>query len=301
MAICTNGFTSNGKNEPRQLRCGHSFCADCIVDLHRHAANNTIPCPNRCGLATPVLVDVDVPKNYALAAAVERNEQQELQQLTLLHKCATAAHSLTPPEVAQVMQMCGLSHATDTLPNMRSRLHGHLTSSIEGSKVTRLHEMFITKSTRDGPSYGDFLRCVGDASGLVFVVIKDKYVFGAFISTSIQLPDDLAGDNRYECDVWHFSLAGHFRQLTKIAAKGRETVNVAGREGLTAAGAKLEIGGCLDLGCVPAADDIRSCYQFIHSGDVPEGYMGVRYGFANALFGGSRMFMADNVEVLSVA
>jgi len=159
----------------------------------------------------------------------------------------------------------------------------------------------IYSASRDGPSYGDLLRCVGHARGLVFVIREDKYAFGTFISTGIRVPDDPRGKTKYECDVWHFSLAGHFRQLTKIAAKGRETVNVAGREGLTAAGAKLEIGGCLDLGCVPAADDIRSCYQFIHSGDVPEGYMGVRYGFANALFGGSRMFMADNVEVLSVA
>jgi len=70
--------------------------------------------------------------------------------LALLHKCATAADSLRPPEVAQVMLMCGLSHAMDTLPNMRSRLHGHLTSLVEGSTVTRLHEMFITKWANAG-------------------------------------------------------------------------------------------------------------------------------------------------------
>jgi len=74
----------------------------------------------------------------------------ELQQLALLHKCATAADSLTPPEVAQVMLMCGLSQEMDTLANMRSRLHGYLTSPVEGSTVTRLREMCIAKWANAG-------------------------------------------------------------------------------------------------------------------------------------------------------
>mmetsp|Transcript_16459 Transcript_16459/g.46836 ORF Transcript_16459/g.46836 Transcript_16459/m.46836 type:complete len:154 (-) Transcript_16459:436-897(-) len=68
----------------------------------------------------------------------------------------------------------------------------------------------IYRASRDGPSYGDLLRCVGDTKDLVFVVSKGEYVFGAFVSGGLQLPDDPTGVNEYDCDGWQFSLAGHF-------------------------------------------------------------------------------------------
>ncbi|CEM28907.1 unnamed protein product [Vitrella brassicaformis CCMP3155] len=313
--ICTNAYSSTGRRTPQVLRCGHSYCADCIGDLRRHAANNVITCANRCGVATPA--DQEVQKCYQLTKAVEAKEQQERQQLGLLHKCATAAHSLSPPEVAVVVLMCGLSHAMDTLPNMRSRLHGYLRSSIEGSMVSRLHEMCIAKwinagskslrliyqSSRDGPSYGDLLRCVGDTKGLVFVIHKPPYTFGAFISAGLQLPDDPTDENIYGCDGWEFSLAGHFSTPKITTMEGSRTMFVAGREG-TGNGAKLEIVGFgvwLGLGCEGgAADDMRSCHHFILSDYLPEGYVGVRDEHGLAVFGGSQFFMADEVEVLTV-
>ncbi|CEL94003.1 unnamed protein product [Vitrella brassicaformis CCMP3155] len=164
----------------------------------------------------------------------------------------------------------------------------------------------IYRASRDGPSYGDLLRCVNDASGLVFVIGKDKYVFGAFIRAGIRLPNDPRGNNTYICDVWHFSLAGHFIKGPTKMGDGWLPVHVAGREGrLPVHRAKLCIGGIgcsLDLGCEDGAPaDMRSCRHWLPSRYVRDGYVGVREGeYGIARFGGSEFFMADEVEVLTV-
>ncbi|CEL98342.1 unnamed protein product [Vitrella brassicaformis CCMP3155] len=223
--ICTNAYTSTGLRTPQVLRCGHSYCADCVRDLQRRAANNTISCPNRCGVMTPA--DVDVPKCYPLVAAVEAKEQQDRDRMAVLLKCSTAAYSLTRAETQVVIETCQLANEVDMeapLSAIRSRLHTLMMTSIEGSMMNRMQGVFLTKwvggtgkslrslyrATRDGPSYGDLLRCVGDTKDLVFVVSKGEYVFGAFVSGGLQLPDDPTGVNEYDCDGWQFSLAGHF-------------------------------------------------------------------------------------------
>ncbi|CEM24677.1 unnamed protein product [Vitrella brassicaformis CCMP3155] len=155
----------------------------------------------------------------------------------------------------------------------------------------------IYRATRDGPSYGKFLGCVGDESELVFVVKKNAYVFGAYVSGRIKPPDDPTGENIYDCDVWHFSLSGHFKQPTKMI--GGRRVRVAGREGTVYGRAKLWIGARLWLGCGAAAD-MYSCRQFVGRYDVPEGYVGPRDMHGKAVFGGSKDFMADDLEVLCV-
>ncbi|CEM31378.1 unnamed protein product [Vitrella brassicaformis CCMP3155] len=158
----------------------------------------------------------------------------------------------------------------------------------------------IYRATRDGPSYADLLRSVGDASGLVFVIHNGQYVFGAYVSGGLQLPDDQRGNNRYSCDVWHFSLSGHFAKGPTKVEGGKRAVWVAGREG-TVSGGKLVIALRLWLGYKGGApDDMRSCRHFTFSDDVPAGYVGVRDEYGDALFGGSEYFMADEVEVLTV-
>ncbi|CEM36858.1 unnamed protein product [Vitrella brassicaformis CCMP3155] len=176
----------------------------------------------------------------------------------------------------------------------------------------------IYSASRDGPSYGDLLRCVGHARGLVFVIREDKYAFGTFISTGIRVPDDPRGKTKYECDVWHFSLAGHFDKPTKIEG-GKGFVCVAGREG-SVNGPMLWISlgfiPCLELGSEggswviaqrkaklqpwlqPRDVDMRSCRQVITG--VPEGYVGVRNWDDNAVFGCNEYFMANEMEVLTV-
>ncbi|CEM12819.1 unnamed protein product [Vitrella brassicaformis CCMP3155] len=128
----------------------------------------------------------------------------------------------------------------------------------------------IYRSSRDGTTYSDVLRCVGGKTGLVFLIRKDQYVFGSFISAGIQPPDEPTSGHWYGCDVWDFSLAGHFPEPTKIDIDDKnQCVSVAGREGQVNA-ASVEIGGWLRLGRevggdAPAAD-IRSCLQPAHPG-----------------------------------
>mmetsp|Transcript_16273 Transcript_16273/g.46304 ORF Transcript_16273/g.46304 Transcript_16273/m.46304 type:complete len:279 (+) Transcript_16273:2488-3324(+) len=157
----------------------------------------------------------------------------------------------------------------------------------------------IYRASSHGSTYGHLLHCVGDRRGLVFVIRKDKYVFGVYMSAGIQLPHDPKGYNDYSCYVYDFSLSGHFEKPTKML-DDRRLVYVAGREG-TVGKLRIDgIGGCLCLG-YGTADDMRSCRQSIPRQYVPEGYVGVRDDRGNAVFGGSEHFMADEIEVLHVA
>ncbi|CEM02010.1 unnamed protein product [Vitrella brassicaformis CCMP3155] len=165
----------------------------------------------------------------------------------------------------------------------------------------------IYRASHDGTTYDDLLRCVGDKTGLVFVVRKDRYVFGAFISAGIQLPDDPTSCHEDGCHVWHFSLAGHFPQPTKMDGT-YQRVTVAGREGSAwgGVGASVVIGGLLWLsdngrGSGRPTTDIRSCHQYIWSHNLPAGYTG-QWGSETvyAVLGGSVCFHADELEVLHV-
>jgi len=178
-----------------------------------------------------------------------------------------------------------------------------------GNGTTQLTSLYRTSV--HGTSYLDLLDKVGDAKPLVLVIRKDKYVFGGFINCGIQLPDDPTDWHRYDCDTWYFSLAGHFTQPTKIDITGRGQINevnnqwvlVAGRNADVGASAKVFVGGDLHLGWGdnerPAAD-IRSCSQWLHGNDLPEGYTGETMYQGGAVFGGSEKFMADEIEVLQV-
>ncbi|CEL99528.1 unnamed protein product [Vitrella brassicaformis CCMP3155] len=179
----------------------------------------------------------------------------------------------------------------------------------------------LYKASRDGRCFGDLLRCVGDARGLVFVIRKSQYIFGACMDGSIKAPDDPTAVNEYQCDVWQFSLAGHFHIPTKMDTPRDDghRVEVAGGEGALYCDsflpsrlrygrprpqAKLTIDGRLWLGYRDEdsgpIDDMRSCRHF-RSNDVPDGYLDVRdktYGYA--ILGGSMEFMADELEVIHV-
>ncbi|CEL98008.1 unnamed protein product [Vitrella brassicaformis CCMP3155] len=178
-------------------------------------------------------------------------------------------------------------------------------SSLNATQCAALRSLFVPslfeecdfkllyRASRDGPLYNDFLRCVGDANGLVFVMKKSQYVFGACISQSIRLPTDAAAVSEYGCDGWHFSLSGHF-EGAKTMMKCGQSVWVAGRQGAVYGLSKVRIWFL----CMGAGADMRKCCQFIPCDHVPEGYVGVRDERGDALFGGSRHFMADEVEVI---
>ncbi|CEL94340.1 unnamed protein product [Vitrella brassicaformis CCMP3155] len=170
---------------------------------------------------------------------------------------------------------------------------------------TELNSLYRTSV--DGTTYDDLLDSVGDAEPLVFVIRKDKYVFSVHINCGLELPDEPTDWHKYECVLWWFSLAGHFDKPTKIDIdEWDHFVVVAGREGGLSGAANVEIGGRLYLGYRPY---IRSCWQSIDSGYLPEGYTGARDddggtgerdSFGRAYLGGSVYFQADEIEVLHV-
>uniref|UniRef100_A0A7S1K0Z0 Uncharacterized protein n=1 Tax=Vitrella brassicaformis TaxID=1169539 RepID=A0A7S1K0Z0_9ALVE len=97
------------------------------------------------------------------------------------------------------------------------------------------------------------------------------------------------------------------RQFVSVAAReeadgGRYPVSVCDwADGTVPGGREKLMIEWLSLGNEgsPAAD-LRSCFQYISSRDVPLACVGVRDGDGRALFRGSQYFMADEVEVLSV-
>ncbi|CEL94353.1 unnamed protein product [Vitrella brassicaformis CCMP3155] len=175
---------------------------------------------------------------------------------------------------------------------------------------TELNITSLYRSSVNGTTYDDLLDSVGDAEPLVFVIRKDKYVFGAFINCGLMLPDTPTGMHEYDCDLWWFSLTGHFDTPTKIDIdREDEWVTVAGREGREGSArdrGSVRIGDWLALGDDEHSDqpaaDIRSCAQRIPSDYVPEGYTGKRDAGGHARLGGSfkNYFMADEIEVLHV-
>ncbi|CEM20256.1 unnamed protein product [Vitrella brassicaformis CCMP3155] len=190
--------------------------------------------------------------------------------------------------------------------------HEGLLDLMGNDNGTKLNSVYRTSV--HGTTYDDLLDSVGDAEPLVFVIRKDQYVFGAFINCGLELPDDPTDYNGYDCDLWHFSLAGHFPEPTKIEiSRVSQRVRVAGREGTLLLDAKVMIGRYLLLGVDedsgrPAAD-IRSCYQFTWQRNLPAGYTGardndggtgVRNSDGDAFLGGSAYFHADEIEVLHV-
>ncbi|CEM34104.1 unnamed protein product [Vitrella brassicaformis CCMP3155] len=172
----------------------------------------------------------------------------------------------------------------------------------------------LYRTSVHGTEYGNLLDRVGNALPLVLVIKKDEYVFGYYIGGGLLQPDDhtrkftdvnKTGTLNYMCDVWRFSLAGHFPTPTKMDLDSNETFVTVAVRGADVCCENVNIGAALHLGWggsggshQPAAD-IRSCYhEAIVSDDLPEGYIGERDEDGDALFGGSLEFMGDEIEVL---
>ncbi|CEM20306.1 unnamed protein product [Vitrella brassicaformis CCMP3155] len=270
-SVCKDEYQSDGDKAPHVLRCGHSCCAACVRGLirtHPHGRRAA-----KCAICRAATAEIDVRPNHGMREAMAA--------LLAIH-----------------MQTVDVPQGTSLT---RQEYYGLL--GLLGDHTMKLQSVY--RASRDGTTYADLLRCVGDKQRLAFVIRKDNYVFGAFISAGLKLPDDPTDwheyDCDYDCDVWHFSLAGHFPQPTKI--ESGQYVWVAGRE-KSGLGGNVGIGDNMWLGVSgrPAAD-IRSCFQYTYSHQVPAGYVGVRCtdpAQCSALLGGSYQFCADEIEVLHV-
>jgi len=238
----------------------HTFCAKCVRNLVRHHpyGRRAAKC-SECRVET---AEADVRPNYLAQKAVTSLLAVRMQWVSL-----PEGTSLTRQEYYGLVGLMG-DHGVKLQSIYRASVHG--------------------------TTYGDMLRCVGDKRGLVFVVPKGKFKYGAFISAGLELPDDPTDWNAYDCDLWHFSLAGSFPQPTKIDIdREKQHVYVAGRQEVY--GTKVRIGGYMWLGhsSEELTADMRSCRQN-HPGP------NVLAGSGHACLGVSVEFMADDLEVLHV-
>jgi len=191
--------------------------ADAKGDGEEHADGATSVASLGCSMQFVVVV--------SLAAVAALSAYQTL-QLGALRTEINAIHTM--PVTFPDMSLTVLQYAS---------LHGWL-----GAKKPL---GVVYRSSGDGTTYSDLLRCVGDKTGLVIIVRKDMYVFGVYISAGLQLPDDPTDYRRYSCGVWWFSLAGHFDTPTRINVPRRQYVSVAGREGSTSwGGVCTSVSGC---------------------------------------------------------
>ncbi|CEM02012.1 unnamed protein product [Vitrella brassicaformis CCMP3155] len=303
-AAAAGGSSSSANKAP----CGHQFHWPCINNRKYGIPGGASPsttvsakCSGRCGKDNSGSVLRVDGHSVCAGCVVQRIRYGHPGDICPVCRAAFAwAHG--PRGVSFVAaRPCwpiGSSVGLSYVAHIAKWLGGH-------TSLTLIH-----RSLRDGSAYDDMLRCVGDKRGLVFIIRKDQCVFGAFITAGIRLPDDPTDTKwyKYGCDVWWFSLAGHFEQPTKIDIPGREQyVAVAGREG-SVYGAYVFIGGGLYLGDGRGSDrpaaDIRSCAQLTHSRDVPAGYVGAsnsyQDSYGSAMLGGSYEFLAFEIEVLHV-
>ncbi|CEL94359.1 unnamed protein product [Vitrella brassicaformis CCMP3155] len=264
-AVCFSEWEIEGDQMPLNLgSCDHALCKECVRRWEQ--PNGSVICPTCRVVSTAACIT----KSYGMIKLLKYQQKEEAStrinelegRVGELRVGKASLQSLHKPLVCVPL---GSSLTESEFKALRGLIGGQV--KLKSLYRTSLH----------GSTYDNLLRCVGDKTGLVFVVRKGEYVFGAFISAGLELPDDPTGSNRYDCDVWHFSLAGHFPQPTKIDIS-RLAQYVAGREG-SLYGASVRIGGGLRLGDDgsdwPAAD-IRSCFQSTDRNEVPEGYVGAR-------------------------
>ncbi|CEM35047.1 unnamed protein product [Vitrella brassicaformis CCMP3155] len=183
----------------------------------------------------------------------------------------------------------------------------HLLEATNDTTLTTLYRASV-----DGTAYGDMLDRVENKTELVIVIRNAQYVFGVYIRDGIRLPDDPTGTHEYHPYMWWFSLAGHYSNPTKMRLTPPELdVEVAGREGGSVPSgssvyARVYVGGGFMLGRAGPdsgrpATDIRNCRSSMWWGTVSAAgdYMGVSVG-SRALLGGSEVFVADEIEMLTV-
>ncbi|CEM19545.1 unnamed protein product [Vitrella brassicaformis CCMP3155] len=230
--------------------------------------------------------------------------------------CVTGSNAFTSPtDTTQVrrLQPFGSSLSKSEYDDLCGLLGNNTTLTL------------LYKSSSAGTAYGDMLACVENKPNVVIVIRNAQYAFGAFISEGIRLPafNSTTGMmprwHGYESDVWFFSLAGHYENATKIEIDQQsQDVLVASQiwgnpmapcfgglvpryNARVVVGRDLSLGRSLSGGCWPlSTDDIRKGRQSTDANDVPEGYMGVTDENGNALLGGSRQFIADEIEIFAV-
>ncbi|CEM17338.1 unnamed protein product [Vitrella brassicaformis CCMP3155] len=190
-----------------------------------------------------------------------------------------------------------------------------LASVVEFTGRTGKTPSLLYKSSRDGFGYGSLLDCVGDASGLLFLVQhSDTHRFAAFVAGPLAQPADPTQEKATSCPVTYYSISGAYDAPTKLnmPVERRRGVIVAGRQGAVTSKDGEPVGklaidvrdtavlwlGYADPG--PAAD-LSSCAMCVSKDHLQVGYQGRVVAGGKGTLAGDFFFTASEIEVWGLA
>ncbi|CEM17170.1 unnamed protein product [Vitrella brassicaformis CCMP3155] len=95
-----------------------------------------------------------------------------------------------------------------------------LASVVEFTGRTGKTPSLLYKSSRDGFGHGSLLDCVGDASGVLFLVQhNDTHRFGAFVPGPLEQPADPTQHKFTRCPMTYYSISGAYDAPTKLTCR----------------------------------------------------------------------------------
>ncbi|CEM21903.1 unnamed protein product [Vitrella brassicaformis CCMP3155] len=133
--------------------------------------------------------------------------------LMMMILCVASTSVATEARPAQQVQLRGLQVSPPRNTSLSASEYEALVGLMGGDDTTQVTSLYRTSV--HGTNYSDLLDNVGETKPLVFVVRKDKYVFGVYVSDGIQLPDDLTTWHNYGSDVSWFSVASTNRPRSR--------------------------------------------------------------------------------------
>jgi len=182
--VCFRKWEIEGDQMPMNLgKCGHALCNECVRRCEQ--PNGSVKCPTCRVVCTAACIT----KSWSMIKLLEYQQKKEastrinklLDLLPVLRRylndatallCDTAITFLVP----KVCVPLGSSLTESEFKGLRGLIGGQV--KLKSIYRTSLH----------GSAHRNVLRCVGDKRGLAFVIRKNQYVFGAFISDGLQEP-----------------------------------------------------------------------------------------------------------------
>lgn len=86
-SICNNPYGADGRFQPKMLKCGHTYCTDCILGLSHQ---NSIKCPDCSTISAVGIMGVyALPTNSTLLTLIDelRAQKDEVVVEDLCHAC----------------------------------------------------------------------------------------------------------------------------------------------------------------------------------------------------------------------
>ncbi|CEM17697.1 unnamed protein product [Vitrella brassicaformis CCMP3155] len=201
--ICCEEYSVDGAHQPQMLKCGHTFCKECVDQLvksHRHGLPSAT-CPT-CRKETPAS---DLVKNYAVIKMLEadrarhdreRERRKKLQEQLDALKRQVAEEKIQRAQTCVCARVC-VWHLLPPIDLFEyfivdlERVHTEITPNLLRVQAQPMTDMFVSSlcvwgvgcghsASRDGWGYRDLVAKVGArrSGGYVFLMCKNQYQFG---------------------------------------------------------------------------------------------------------------------------